>query len=121
LRRSVSICVRLVDVERRGVVVLGRDRQVEPAHRPALRPQAVEGLRARDLVHEMQVDVDQIRLAVLAVDDDMVVPDLLGEGARAIGDAGRVGDAHCLSFSSVGLCPHGVGPATNSATREAWN
>ena len=49
---------------RRDVVVLGRDRQVGPAHRAAGQPQAVEGLRAGDLVHEVQVDVEQVGLAL---------------------------------------------------------
>ena len=38
---------RLVDVLGRDVVVLGRDRQVGPAHRAAVQPEAVERLRAR--------------------------------------------------------------------------
>ena len=45
-------------------------------------PQAVEGLRAGDLVHQVQIDVDEIRFTGLAfagaVRDDVVGPDLLG-------------------------------------------
>ena len=105
---------RLVDVERRGVVILGRDREVEAPQRPALGAQAVERLRARDLVHEVQVDVDEVGLAVLALDDQMVVPHLLGEGARAIGMQGSSDVLMCLV-----LLGKGIKPATNSATRKA--
>ena len=59
---------RLVDVDRRGVVVLGRDREIGAAHRASLGAEAVEGLRAGDLVHEVQVDVDEVGRAVLALD-----------------------------------------------------
>ena len=54
---------RLVDVERRDVVVLGGDRQIGPANRAAGQPQSVESLRTGDLVDEVQVDVDEIGLA----------------------------------------------------------
>jgi hypothetical protein len=58
---------RLVDGEGRRVVVLGRDRQIGTADRAARQAEPVERLRARDLVDEVQVDVDQIGLAVLAL------------------------------------------------------
>ena len=74
---------RPVDRERRGVVVLGRDGEVGPAHRASGHPEAVEGLRAGDLVHEVEVDVDEVGRAVLALLDQVVVPDLLGQGARS--------------------------------------
>ena len=68
--RSASICARLTgsaigaeDVERRDVVVLGRHREVGTADRPAGGAEAVERLRAGDLVHEVQVDVEQVGLA----------------------------------------------------------
>ena len=96
LRRSVSICVREVGsaivsriaaaaVERRvgvpgrGVVVLGRERQVGPPDPAAGGTQAVEGLRAGHLVQQVQVDEEQIRLA-LGGSHDVGVPDLLGQG-----------------------------------------
>ena len=47
--------------------------------RPAV-AQAVEGLRAGDLVHEVQVDVEQVGLAVGPA-DDVRVPDLLRQCA----------------------------------------
>ena len=46
---------------RRDVVVGRGQRAVRPAHGAAGEPQAVEGLRARHLVHEVQVDVEQVR------------------------------------------------------------
>ncbi len=80
----------LVDGERRGVVVLGRDGQVRSAHRAAGHPQPVEGLRAGDLVHEVKVDVDEVGRAVLALHDEVVIPDLLGEGLARGLRSGRV-------------------------------
>jgi len=73
---------RLVDREGRSVVVLGCDRQVGPANRPPSHTKAVERLRAGDLVHEVQVDVDEVWRTVFALDDEMVVPDLLSQGLR---------------------------------------
>src|SRR3954453_19523201 len=60
----------------RDVVVGGRDRAVGAADLPAVEPQAVERLRARHLVHEMQVDVEQARR------DLVVGPDLVEQRAR---------------------------------------
>ena len=51
-------------------------------------PQPVEGLRAGDLVDEMQVDVDQVGLA-LARGDHVVRPYLLGHGAWFHGSGHR--------------------------------
>ncbi len=48
----------------------------------ALLAEAVEGLRAGDLVQELEVDVEQIRLTVLTAADHMIRPDLLRERAR---------------------------------------
>ena len=59
-------------------MVLGGDREVGAADRPAREAQAVERLRARHLVDEVEVDVEQVGLA-LRVPDDVRVPDLLGE------------------------------------------
>src|SRR6202035_3259659 len=66
---------------RRNVVVLGGDGQVRAAYLAAGRAQAVEGLRARDLVDEVQVDEEQVWLALLAA-HHVGVPDLLRERAR---------------------------------------
>ena len=67
---------RLVDVDRGRVVVLGRDRQVGAAHLASGQAQALEGLGARDLVHQVEVDVQQVGGAVLALGDDVVAPHL---------------------------------------------
>ena len=72
----------LVDVERGGVVVFGGNGEVGATHRATGLSQAVERLGAGDLVHEVQVDVNQVGHAVGAVDNEVVVPDLLGERAR---------------------------------------
>jgi hypothetical protein len=64
------------DVERRRVVVLGTQREVGPPHRTPGEPQPVERLGARDLVHQMQVDEQQVRLTRRGR-HHMVVPDLL--------------------------------------------
>ena len=68
----------LVDVEGRGVVVLGRDGEVEAAHLAAALAQTVEGLRAGHLVQQVQIDEEEVGLA-LGAPDDVVVPDLLRE------------------------------------------
>jgi len=69
-------------------------------------------------VDEVQIDVDQVGLAVLALDHEVVVPDLLGQGAGVIGDAGCIGTAHVFVLLRRGLCPR-IQARTNSATREA--
>jgi hypothetical protein len=85
LRAAGEIGDRLVDVERWGVVVFRRDRQVGPAHRPPGEPEAVEGLWARDLVHEVQVDVDEVWRAVFAFGDEVGIPHFFSEGLRSCG------------------------------------
>ena len=76
---------RLVDVDRRHVVILGGDRQIRSPDAAARKPQPVERLRAGHLVHEVQVDVDQVGFAgfagATADGDDVVVPYLLRHGA----------------------------------------
>ena len=77
---------RLVDVDRRHVVVLGGDGQVGSPDPAAGKPQPVECLRAGHLVNEVKVDVDQVGFAgvarAAAESDDVVVPYLLCHGAR---------------------------------------
>ena len=63
LRAAHRVGDRGEDVQRRDVVVLGRHREVGTADRPAGRPEAVERLRAGHLVHEVQIDVEQVGLA----------------------------------------------------------
>ena len=63
---------------RRHVVVLCREGQVGAAHRPAGEAQAVESLWRGDLVDQVQVDVENVRLAFDAA-HHMVRPDLFRE------------------------------------------
>ena len=72
---------RLVDVDRRHVVILGRQGQVRAPHRAASQPQAVEGLRCGDLMDEVQIDVDQVGFGRAAGDDDVIRPHLLRQGS----------------------------------------
>ncbi len=77
---------RFVDVGG-GHIVVGRGhRQVGTAHRPARQSQSVEGLGGGHLVHEVEVDEDEIRLALGRV-DDVRVPDLLAQRARCHHDS----------------------------------
>ncbi len=45
----------------RRAVIRGRDREIGPPHLQPARAQTVEGLRRRDFVHQVQIDVDQRR------------------------------------------------------------
>ena len=74
-RLDLGAADRVLDHQRSGrdVVVLGGDREVGTADRAAGQPQPVEGLRAGDLVDQVEVDVEQVRLAVGAADDVGVV------------------------------------------------
>ena len=60
------------------VVVGGGDGEVGPAHPAAGQADAVEGLRAGDLVDEVEIDVEQVGLARRAA-HHVAVPHLLGE------------------------------------------
>ncbi len=73
-----GIAHRLVDVGGRDVVVHRRDCEIGAPNRPTREAQPVERLGRRDLVHEVEVDVEQVGLAVGAV-DDVALPHLLGE------------------------------------------
>ena len=57
------------------VVVDDRQRLLWRAHLPPGQPQALEGLRARDLVNEVPVDIDEAQRAGRL--QDMLVPDLV--------------------------------------------
>ena len=69
---------RLVDADRRHVVVHRGDGEVGAAYAAAGQTQAVERLRRRHLVHEVQVDVEQVGLALGPV-DHVALPHLLAE------------------------------------------
>ena len=70
--------------------------------------QPVEGLRAGDLVHEVEVDVDEVGRAVLALLDQVGVPDLLGQGARSC-----FRRAHAVR----GCCVHAFASSESAASR----
>ena len=75
---------RQVDVLGRDVVVHRGHGEVGPAHGAPGQAQAVERLRRRDLVDEVEIDVEEVGLALVVV-DDVVVPHLLAQrtGGRA--------------------------------------
>ena len=60
----------------RDVVVHRRDGELGPANPAAGEPQPLERLGRGDLVHEVEVDVEQRRLTGL-VENDVPVPDLV--------------------------------------------
>ena len=67
---------RLVDVDRRRVVVLGRDRQVGATHLASGEAQALECLGARHLVHQVEVNEQKVGGTVLPLGHDVVAPHL---------------------------------------------
>ena len=77
-----------MNVGRGDVVVLGGHREVRAAHLAAGEAQTVEGLRARDLVDEVEIDVEQIGFTGGAV-HHVALPHLLGQRACHVG---------CLTF-----------------------
>ena len=82
-----------------------------PAHRAALDAQALERLRRGDLVDEVEVDVEERRLAVLLA-DDVRVPDLVEERSRghstSEGAAGDVATAVSVMRSGVTRGPAAI-------------
>ena len=73
----------LVDGQRGSVVVLGGDREVRPAQLAAGEAQAFESLRGRHLMHEVEVNEEEIGLGVGAfavpLAHHVCVPDFLGQ------------------------------------------
>ncbi len=67
--------------DRGDVVIHRRYRQLGPPHGPAVQPERLERLRARHLVHEMKVDVEERRRALL-LGDDVRIPDLAKQRAH---------------------------------------
>ena len=64
----------------RHVVILRGDRQLWPSHPPPREAQPLERLRRSHLMHEVQVDVEQVRLA-LRLPHQVRVPDFLRDGS----------------------------------------
>ena len=79
LRAAHRVGDRLVPVEGRDVVVLGREGEVGTAYGAAREAEAVEGLRRGHLVEEVEVDEEEVGLSG-GTADDVLVPDLLGQG-----------------------------------------
>ena len=86
LRAARDVCNGLVNVDGRRVVILRRDRQIGAANLASGQAQALEGLGTRDLMHQVEVDVQQVGRAVLTLGDDVVAPHLFGHRS-----------AHCSS------------------------
>ena len=75
-------------------MVLGGDGQFGTAHPSPGQAQPLEGLRAGDLVDEVEVDVQEVGLVgVGAAGDDVAVPDLRGKGG-----GGHRDDLRAVSF-----------------------
>ena len=75
--------VEALGEERGDVVVHGRDAAVGAAYGAAGKTQSLEGLRASDLVDEMEVDVDERGFAS-GFGDYVLVPDFFEEGFGSV-------------------------------------
>ena len=60
---------RQVNIDRRDIVIGGRDGQIGAPHLAVVHPQALEGLRRRDFMHQVQIDVEEIRATGLGAND----------------------------------------------------
>ena len=72
---------RLVDADGRYVVVHCRQREIGPAYLSARQVESLERLRRGDLVHQVQVDIQEHGLAFGAC-HDMMIPDLVKQACR---------------------------------------
>ena len=81
---AFRVLVGLRAVGGRDVVIDDREGLLGVAHLAAAQAQALEGLRARHLVDEVAVDIEEAGAVRLPV-DDVVVPDLVVERARRHG------------------------------------
>ncbi len=81
LRRALGVGIGQVAVGGRHVVIDHAQRLLGRAHLAAGQTQTFERLRARHLMHEVAVDVDET-CAVRLLIHQVVVPDLVVEGAR---------------------------------------
>ena len=100
LPRRHLIGDRTIDVGGRNVVILGGDRQLGAANAAAGESQPLERLWAGHLVDEVEIDVEQIRLAGRAGADDVAIPDLRRQGG---GGHGRWGFASLSTFEILFL------------------
>ena len=88
--------VRAIDINGRRVVILGGDELIHVTRLAAGQAQALKRLRTGDLMHEHQIDVQQIRSSVAALAHQMIGPDLLGQ-CRSHSDSSKKYRArHCV-------------------------
>ena len=85
LQTALRVGDLLIPVGGRHVVVWHGERRIRTAHLAAIDPKALEGLRARDLMHQMAVDIDKVRVTRERV-DQMRVPDLVKQRSGPGGD-----------------------------------
>ena len=76
LLRGDPVLYRQPHVGRRDVVVHGREREVRAPHPASREPEPFESLRARHLVHEVEVYVEEIRLPLGAAHHVPLPPSL---------------------------------------------
>ena len=88
LRAARDVRNGLVNVDGRRIVILRRNRQVGATNLASGQAQALEGLGARDLMHEVEVDVQQVGRAVLTLGDDVVAPHLFGHRSTHCSSSG---------------------------------
>ena len=88
LRAARDVRNGLVNVDGRRVVILRRDRQVGAANLTPRQTQALEGLGACDLMHQVEVDVQQVGGSVLTLGDDVVTPHLFGHRSTHCSSSG---------------------------------
>ena len=82
----------LVDVDRGDVVILGREGEIGAAYDASRRAQRIECLGARDLVHEVEVDVEEVGFTFRTA-HHVRVPDLLRQRlahVHSLGGGARV-------------------------------
>src|SRR5205085_9762552 len=79
--RQTTVC-------RRHIMVNRRERQIGPTDDATRRAQSVERLRRSDFVNEMQVNVEQRRLARRFA-DDVLVPEFVEESSHKTEDRGQ--------------------------------
>jgi hypothetical protein len=61
-------------------MVGSRESEIGTAYRSSVQAQTIEGLRTRDFVHEVQINVEERRFA-FGTFDDVIVPDFFVQGS----------------------------------------
>ena len=79
LQRGGFVRIRAIDVNRGGVVVLRGDQLIDMTRLATSQTQALERLRTGDLMHEHQVDVQQVGSPIATFAHQMIGPDFLGQ------------------------------------------